>query len=107
MSEKEDSAREHLPVFKTMEECVEYCETKQDGFYLTSFMIEAWIRQIICKTVEQYAGNKSGNRHLHTGGPLGNSSLVMRNFRSGGISSAAFSDIVRLMPASGKCSSRR
>ena len=67
MSTEKTDVKEHLPAFKTIEECLEYCKEKQDGFYLTAFMIEAWIGQIICIIVEEYASMKSGNRHLQTG----------------------------------------
>ena len=59
--------KEKLPAFKTGEECVAYCIEQKDNFYLTAFMLEAWIGAIIAKTVEQYAENKSGQRHLQTG----------------------------------------
>ena len=60
-------AKEPFPLFKTFEECLEYSHAKQDRFYVTAFMIEAWIGQIICLTVSEYAELKSGNPHLQTG----------------------------------------
>ena len=59
--------KEKLPAWRSAEECLAYCEAKHDGFYLDAFQLEAWIGAIIAKTVEQYAGNKSGHRHLQTG----------------------------------------
>ncbi len=67
MSESARASKEQLPAFKTWEECIAYCREKDDNFYLTAFMLEAWIGMVIAKTVEQYADNKSGSRHLQTG----------------------------------------
>ncbi len=67
MSEAGQPEKEKLPVFKTAEECIAYCEEKSDNFYLDAFVLEAWIGTITGKTVEHYATNKSGNRHLQTG----------------------------------------
>ena len=67
MPDSNQPEKEKLPAFKTAEECIAYCEEKGDNFYLTAFMLEAWIGAITEKTVQQYAGNKSGDRHLQTG----------------------------------------
>jgi len=50
-----------------MEECHAYCLEKGDSFYFDAFLFEAWIGAIIAKTVNVYATNKSGSRHLQTG----------------------------------------
>jgi hypothetical protein len=67
MPDSDQLEKEKLPVFKTWDECLAYFNEKGDNFYLDAFMLEAWIGAITEKTVEQYAGNKSGNRHLQTG----------------------------------------
>ena len=67
MPKTERPTKEKLPAFKTWEECLAFCGEKGDNFYIDAFMLEAWIGTIITKTVEQYAENKSGNRHLQTG----------------------------------------
>lgn len=58
---------ENLPPFTSWEECHAYGEAKQDPFYLLAFMIEAWVGDVTLSTVEHYAENKSGKRHLQTG----------------------------------------
>jgi hypothetical protein len=58
---------EHLPAFTSWEECQAYSEAKKDNFYLIAFMIEAWVGDVNLSTVEHYAENKSGKRHLQTG----------------------------------------
>jgi hypothetical protein len=67
MPDSDQPEKEKLPAFKTWDECIAYCEEKGDNFYFTAFGLEAWIGTITGKTVEQYAENKSGNRHLQTG----------------------------------------
>lgn len=67
MPDAKQPEKEKLPAFKTGEECIAYCKEKGDNFYLTAFMLEAWIGITICKTVEQYAEHKSGDRRLQTG----------------------------------------
>lgn len=67
MNESKQPEKEKLPAFKTWEECVAFCHEKGDNFYIDAFMLEAWIGTVIAKTVEQYAENKSGLRHLQTG----------------------------------------
>src|SRR5437016_14239248 len=67
MSDRNQPEKEKLPPFKTGEECIAYCKEKRDNFYLTAFMLEAWIGMTIMKTVEQYAEHKSGNRRLQIG----------------------------------------
>jgi hypothetical protein len=59
--------KEKLPAFKTAEECIAYCESTQDTFYLTAFMLEAWIGTSISKAVEQYTERKTHDRRLQTG----------------------------------------
>jgi hypothetical protein len=67
MSDSKNPEKEKLPAFKTAQECIAYCEEKGDNFYLTAFMLEAWIGLTITKAVEQYAEHKSGDRRLQTG----------------------------------------
>jgi hypothetical protein len=53
---------------KSMEEALEVCQRENDSFYLTAFMIEAWLGDVTCRTVEQYAERKSAkNRKLQQG----------------------------------------
>src|SRR6266446_2695962 len=67
MCDSEQPEKEKLPALKTAEECIAYCEEKGDNFYLTAFMLEAWVGMTIAKVVEQYAEHKSGDRRLQTG----------------------------------------
>jgi hypothetical protein len=67
MSDSNQPEKEKLPAFKTVKECIAYCDEKGDNFYLTAFMLEAWMGRAMMKTVEQYAEHKSGDRHLQTG----------------------------------------
>jgi len=67
MQDSKQPEKEHLPAFKTLEECRAYCELKGDSFYIDAFMLEAWIGMIVTKTVEQYAEKKSGKRRLQSG----------------------------------------
>lgn len=57
-----------LPFMKTMEDALAVCERENDNFYLTAFMIEAWLGDVTLKTVAQYAERKSAkNRKLQQG----------------------------------------
>lgn len=67
MSEMDANGKERLPAFKSWEDCLAFGHEKGDSFYIDAFMLEAWIGQIVSSTVEQYAKNKSGKRHLQTG----------------------------------------
>jgi hypothetical protein len=53
---------------KTMEDAIAVCARENDNFYLTAFMLEAWLGDVTCRTVEQYAERKSAkNRRLQQG----------------------------------------
>ena len=75
--------KEKLPAFKTWEECCAYSKEKDDNFYIDAFMLEAWIGAIIAKTVEEYAENKSGNRHLQSGRGWGGVAVHLRPRQAG------------------------
>lgn len=64
------TGREPIPAWKTQEECEAYCEEQGDMFFLTAFMIEAWLGGISSAIVQEYAEKKSGKRHLQTGQAL-------------------------------------
>jgi hypothetical protein len=53
---------------KTMDDALAACQRENDNFYLTAFMIEAWLGDVTLKTVAQYAERKSAkNRKLQQG----------------------------------------
>ena len=53
---------------KTLEDAVALCEKEQDNFYVTAFMIEAWLGELKLRTVAEYAEKKLGkDRRLQTG----------------------------------------
>ena len=43
---------------KSMEDAVALVEKEQDNFYVTAFMIEAWLGNVTLEAVSQYAGEK-------------------------------------------------
>lgn len=57
-----------LPLMKSIEDAVALCHKEQDNFYVTAFMIEAWLGSLILDTVAEYAEKKSAvDRRLQTG----------------------------------------
>ena len=48
-----------LPFMKTMDDAMAVCQRENDNFYVTAFLIECWLGDVTCRTVEQYAENKS------------------------------------------------
>jgi hypothetical protein len=78
-----------LPFMKTMEDAMDVCQRENDNFYLTAFMIECWLGDVTCGTVEQYAERKSAkNRKLQQG-------LAVESFAAlfGHVSDAEFHDL--------------
>jgi hypothetical protein len=43
---------------KTMDDALAVCQRENDNFYITAFMIEAWLSDVTLKTVAQYAERK-------------------------------------------------
>jgi len=43
---------------KSMEDAVAVCAKEQDNFYVTAFMIEAWLGQVVLDTAAEYAEKK-------------------------------------------------
>jgi hypothetical protein len=57
-----------IPFMKTMEDAVAISHRENDNFYVTAFMIEAWLGCVTLETVAQYAERKSAkNRKLQQG----------------------------------------
>ncbi len=56
------SAKEKLPLWKSAEECIASCEAKQDYFYFTAFMIQAWLGEVTLRTVAEYSEKKSATK---------------------------------------------
>jgi hypothetical protein len=57
-----------LPFMKSAEDAIALCQKEQDNFYLTAFMIEAWLGQVVIDSMAQYAENKSAtDRAMQTG----------------------------------------
>ncbi len=53
---------------KTMEDALAVCQRENDNFYVTAFMIEAWLGDVTLRTVEEYSGHKRAkNRKLQQG----------------------------------------
>jgi len=53
------STRGPLPFMKTMEEAVALCEKEQDNFYVTAFLIEAWLGDAVLEAATEYAEKKN------------------------------------------------
>lgn len=43
---------------KSMEDAIAVCAREKDNFYVTAFMIEAWLGEMTCRTVAEYAAKK-------------------------------------------------
>lgn len=57
-----------MPFMKTMEDALALCEKEQDNFYITAFMIEAWLGHVALVVAEEYAENKNAkDRAMQTG----------------------------------------
>lgn len=57
-----------LPLMRTMEEAMEICEREQDNFYVTAFMLEAWLGAVPCGIVDEFSGKRpAGKRRFQTG----------------------------------------
>ena len=41
------SSPKALPLMKTFQEALAICEKQKDGFYLSAFMFQAWIGQLL------------------------------------------------------------
>jgi hypothetical protein len=53
---------------KTVDDALAFCARENDPFYVSAFMIEAWLSDVTLKTVDQYADRKSAkNRRLQQG----------------------------------------
>lgn len=50
-----------LPFMKTMEDAIAVCHRENDNFYVTAFMIQAWLGEVTCRTVAEYAEKKSAS----------------------------------------------
>jgi hypothetical protein len=62
------ASRGPLPLMKSLEDAVALCEKEQDNFYVTAFLIEAWLGELTMQTVAEYAEKKSASdRRLQTG----------------------------------------
>lgn len=57
-----------LPFMKTMEDALAVCQRENDNFYVTAFMIEAWLGDITLGTVAEYAERRRAkDRKLQQG----------------------------------------
>lgn len=53
---------------KTMEDALAVCQKKNDNFYVTAFVIEAWLGDVTLRTVAEYAERRRAkNRKLQQG----------------------------------------
>src|ERR1039458_2823024 len=48
-----------LPFMKSMEDAVTLCEKEQDNFYVTAFLIEAWLGEVVLEAATEYAEKKN------------------------------------------------
>jgi hypothetical protein len=63
------SSRGPLPFMKTMEDATAISEKEGDNFYVTAFLIEAWLADVTLDVVAEYADNKQGkDRAIQAGG---------------------------------------
>jgi hypothetical protein len=62
------TSKSTLPFMKTMDDALAVCQRENDNFYLTAFMIEAWLGSVTLETVAEYAEKKSAaDRRLQQG----------------------------------------
>ena len=67
-AEKHQSLRGPLPLMKTIDDAVAICEHEHDNFYVTAFMVEAWLGELTVRTMAESAEKKTAlDRHLQTG----------------------------------------
>jgi len=53
---------------KSLEDAVALCAKSQDNFYVTAFMIEVWLGQVVLEAAAEYAGKKAAkDRAMQTG----------------------------------------
>lgn len=63
-----EDAKKPLPFMKTVEDALALCERENDNFYVSAFMIEAWMGSVTLATVAEYAEKKSAaDRRLQQG----------------------------------------
>lgn len=56
-----------LPLMKSLNDAMAICERERDNFYVTAFMIEAWLGELRVRTVAEYAEKKTAaERRLQT-----------------------------------------
>lgn len=57
-----------LPFMKTVADAVALCEKEKDPFYVTAFMIEAWVGHVVLAAAAEYAEKKGAReRRMQTG----------------------------------------
>jgi len=63
-----EEPRGPLPFMKTLDDAAALCQKEQDTFYVTAFMIEAWLGRLVLKNAEEYAEKKNAkDRAMQTG----------------------------------------
>src|SRR5690242_424956 len=63
-----NNGRGPLPFMRTREDAVALSEKEKDNFYITAFMIEAWLGQTVLDNVAEYAEKKNPReRAMQTG----------------------------------------
>lgn len=60
-----------LPFMKTMDDAVAICEKEHDNFYVTAFMIEAWLGEATVRAVTEYAEKKDAKDRRMQSGEVG------------------------------------
>lgn len=57
--------RGSLPFMKTPEDAIALCNQEKDNFYVSAFMIECWLGDVVTTAMETYAENKHArDRHM-------------------------------------------
>lgn len=59
--------KEHYPLFKSMEEAAAYSHKVGDNYYVTAFMLEIWLGDLITANVTNYADQNPNKREMQTG----------------------------------------
>ena len=57
-----------LPLMKSIEDAVALCEKERDNFYLTAFVIQGWLGQLIVQAAAEYAEKKDAKDRVMQSG---------------------------------------
>src|SRR5437867_1012004 len=60
-----------LPLMKTIDDAVALCEQERDNFYLTAFVIQGWLGQLVVQAAVEYAEEKNAKDRVMQSGEAG------------------------------------